>query len=89
MASDLDYLHYRLTVEVEGPNGARRELGVITAQLPFGMVGTEVLSGLAAMLDAAAVQIDRRTESDNDACYTRVPASPGVGVHRSVDNPPI
>lgn len=83
------HLNYRLTVEVEGPSGARRELGVITAQLPVGMVGTEVLTGLAAMLDAAAVQLDRRTESDNDACYTRVPASPGVGVHRSVDDPPI
>lgn len=71
---NLDYLNYTLTVEVDRADNTKHELGVITAQLPIGMTGTEVLTGLAAMLDAAAKKLDA------EACYPRLSIPPGMAV---------
>lgn len=57
---NLDYYRYTLTVEVDGPGDSKTELGVITAQLPAQMKGTDVLDGLGSMLHAAADQLNAR-----------------------------
>ena len=85
---DLDYRWYTLTVEIDGPDGTRRELGVIRGQLPTELTGTDRLAGIAVMLDAAA---ENSTQKRVTLTYPFPPewTCPAVKHHASATIAPI